>query len=95
MVYRMVYESEKNGQLRTHRGRRMILTVFMFIVFYTAVCTFWPQGKELLQMLLIPGDPEIILQAAEVFAAEISSGYTVLDAARNFFGTVWKHGFSG
>ena len=94
-MYQMVYESEKSGRLRTHRGRRMILTIFMFIVFYTAVCTCWPEGKELLQTLLIPGNPEITLQAAEVFAAEISSGYTLLDAARNFFGTVWENGFAG
>lgn len=94
-MYRMVYEAEKSGWLRTHRGRRMILTIVMFIVFYMAVCTFWPQGKKLLQTLLIPGNPETTLQAAEAFAAEISSGYTLLDAARNFFGTVWENGFAG
>ena len=95
MVYRIMYHSEKQETGRKHGGRRVLLTVMLFFVFCWAVCIWWPEGKMLLRTLLIPGEPEITIQAAEVFASELGSGYALSDAFRNFCNTVFENGYTG
>lgn len=88
----MEYISEKR---KSCVGRRAVLTVLFFICFLQLVHAFWPEGKDMLQMLLIPGDPETTLQAAEVFAQEMECGYSLMDAAKNFCISVLHHGNTG
>lgn len=94
-MYRMIYESGNSGHVQNGRGRCVILTAVLFIMFCMAVCIYWPEGKALLQTLLIPGDPETTLQAAEVFAAEVGSGYALSDAVRNFCCALFENGYPG
>ena len=94
-MYRIMYDSKNSIHSQKGRGRLAILTVVIFFIFCTAVCICWPDGKILLQTLLIPGDPETTLQAAEAFAAEVASGYTFSDAVNNFYSTVVRNGYSG
>ena len=92
-MYRIEYGSKSGGQ--AGRIRPLILTGIFFLLFCVGVNAFWPEGRVLLRTLLIPGDPDTTLQAAEVFAAELGSGYAVVDAVRNFCSAVWKNGYSG
>ena len=69
MGYRVVYHNEKLERAREYSGRRLYLTVFFLCCFYWMVSFLWPEGKELLKILLIPGNPEATMEAAEVFAA--------------------------
>ena len=94
MAYRIIYESEKEHTQR-NGGRRVLLTVVFFLCFLWSVAKFWPEGRKLLQILLIPGDAETTLEAAEVFAQELGCGYSLKDAVRNFCSTVLQNGFSG
>lgn len=93
-MYRIVYHSETKGSDRKSNGRCFFLTIMLFCVFCWSVCTYWPEGKQLLQTLLIPGEPEITLKAAEVFASELSSGYTLSDALWNFCSVVFGNGYT-
>jgi hypothetical protein len=95
MVYRIVYHTEAQGSDRKSGGRRVFLTVMLFSVFCWIVCFCWPEGKQMLRILLIPGEPEVTIQAAEVFASELCSGYTLSDAVRNFCANVLENRYAG
>lgn len=92
--YHICYDEEpRTGG--TGRKRRWILTLFFLFCFFWVVSACWPEGREILKFLMIPGDPDQTLQAAEVFAQEIGSGFALGDAARNFCIAVLEHGYSG
>ena len=93
MAYRITYDSKKEREQTPCGIRRFFLTTLFFICFLWMVTSFWPEGKALMKLLLLPGDPDTTLQAAEVFAAELESGFPLTDAARNFCDAVLVHGF--
>lgn len=95
MSYRIVYDSSVEAKTQKNRLIRSFLTLGFFICFLWTVHFFWPEGQELLKMMLIPGDPDSTLQAAEVFAQELNSGFSLLDAAENFCVAVMEHGNPG
>ena len=92
--YHVIYGSESLCKRRWSSLRRFFFTTGFFICFLWLVCGFWPDGQLLLKQLLIPGDPEITLDAAEVFAQEIGSGFSLGDAIRNFCHVVLNRGYS-
>lgn len=95
VVYRIEYD-RKNEDRQPGRGyRRFLLAVCCFLLFLWLVFAFYPQGREVLRILLIPGDPDVTLHAAEVFAQELGNGFSVADAAKNFCSTVLNHGYLG
>lgn len=93
--YHIIYECEQRKQGKGSGFRRLILTGCFFLCFLCLVASCWPDGYDLLKQLLIPGDPDITLEAAEVFAQEVGSGFSFRDAARNFCLAVLNHGYSG
>ncbi len=60
----------------------LILTVFMG--FCAAVYILWPQGKEVLRELLIPGDPDTTIAALEAFAQQLRGGESIMGAVECF-----------
>lgn len=94
MDYRVIYGSECSCKRNVGSFRRFFLTTGFFFCFLWLVCCFWPDGRFLLKQLLIPGDPEVTLEAAEVFAQEVGSGFSLADAARNFCHVVLNRGYS-
>ena len=95
VAYQIIYESEKRQKMMGNPIRRILLTLVFFSVFLWSVSAFWPEGKSLLKMILIPGDPDRTLQAAEVFAQELGSGFSFKDAVVNFYTAVRSYGCSG
>ena len=95
MGYQIVYETEKSKDEKGCYFLHLILTPCFFGVFLWMVGYFWPDGRELLKRLTIPGEPEITLEAIEVFAQEVGSGISLMDAVRNFCLVVLNHGHSG
>ena len=93
-MYRIIYGSGTGAHEKNSGGRRILLTGLLFLFFCMAVYKFWPEGRMLLQTLLLPGTPETTLQAAEVFAAEMGSGYALQDAVRTFCAAVLGNGYS-
>lgn len=94
-MYRIMYGSKDDKHNQKGRGRAVIMTAVIFLIFCTAVCIWWPEGRFLLRTMLIPGDPETTLQAAEVFAAELASGYSFSDTVKNFCSLIVENGYSG
>jgi len=95
MSYHVVYGTEDSSVSGRMPGRRIVLTGFFLICFFWMVSAFWPEGKELLKIMLIPGDPDATLEAAEVFAGEMACGIPLHHAAENFCLTVLHHGYPG
>lgn len=81
-MYRILYDS---ADTQKKNGRCAVFTIILFFLFCGMVYTYWPEGRILLRTLLIPGDPDTTLHAAEVFAAELSCGGSISNAVRNFF----------
>lgn len=63
---------------------RLFMSVLFFLVFVLAVTFFWPEGKEVLQLMMIPGIPEETLGALDTFAAELDCGISITGAASDF-----------
>lgn len=95
MAYRVIYNTAMPETKRVHRGRRIWLTVFFLFCFCWLVSFFWPEGKNLIKILLIPGNPDSTLEAAEVFAGELACGSPLYIAAKNFCQTVFSNGYTG
>ena len=94
-MYQMIYGTGNSGKTQKGRGRLVIMTVVLFFVFCMAVYIYCPEEKMLLQTLLIPGNPEITIQAAEVFASELGGGYALSDALQKFCSTIFENGYTG
>lgn len=95
MSYQIIYGKGMESNNRSHRGKRLVLTVLFFGFFLWSVHHFWPEGRELLKTVLIPGNPDATLEAAQVFAQELGCGFSLADAAGNFFEAVRSHEYPG
>ena len=89
----MIYETETAKKSNGSIFRRLVLTAGFFLCFLWLVTTFWPDGQNLLKQILIPGNPEVTLEAAEVFAQEVRTGFPLADAVQNFCYAVMNHGY--
>ena len=84
----MNYEPESRAEGGNSMIFRTLMTVSFFVCFLWTVSQFWPEGRELLQLLLIPGDPDVTLEAAEVFAQDLGSGEHLTAAWHRFTSVV-------
>ncbi len=64
------------------RPRLGVLTCLCLALFLLLTWGFWPQGREALGRMLLPG--EDALAAAEVFAQALQCGMPLTDAAELF-----------
>lgn len=88
MSWRIEYDMKAETCQKDRCGKRFLLTMGFLVLFCLMVSFFWPEGQDMLRILLIPGDPEVTLEAAEVFARQLHQGFSVGEAARNFCMTV-------
>ena len=84
----MIYEPESRAEGGNSVIFRTLMTASFFVCFLWTVSWFWPEGRELLQLLLIPGDPDVTLEAAEVFAQDLGSGEHLAEAWYRFVSVV-------
>ena len=87
MSYRMIYEPGSRAEGGNSVIFRTLMTASFFVCFLWTVSRFWPEGRELLKLLLIPGDPDATLEAAEAFARDLGAGVN-LEAAFHRFASV-------
>ena len=84
----MIYEPKSRAEGGNSMIFRALMTASFFVCFLWAVSRFWPEGRELLKLLLIPGDPDVTLDAAEVFAQDLGSGKHLTEAWHRFTSVV-------
>lgn len=68
---------EAKGHLRAFAG-------LFFLLGFVLAWNFWPEGREVLQRLLIPGEPEVTLAATEELVAQLRSGTDTQEAVAAF-----------
>lgn len=95
MTYRIDYGQQQERPQKNHGIRKCILTSLFFLCFLHLVNVLWPEGRKMLRILLVPGDPDVTLHAVQVFASELEIGFSVTDAFRNLYITVLSHGSRG
>ena len=88
MSYRMIYEPGSRSQSGNSMIFRTLMTASFFVCFLWMVSRFWPEGRELLKILLIPGDPDATLEAAAAFAQDLGSGEQLTIAWHRFVSVV-------
>lgn len=88
VAYRIVYEPVKSRTEQGRSVRRPVLTALCFALFLILVNNCWPQGNALLRELLIPGEPEVTLEALEVLADSIRTGDPLAEAVGAFCAAV-------
>lgn len=82
-------EEEKRG------GYRLFLWTGFFVLFLALTVRFWPQGREVLRELLIPGDPAVTTAALENLAVELRSGEELYTALEGFCREIVANGAKG
>jgi len=86
MAYRIVYET---GTARVQENRRnsariWVLTAVFLVLFGVLTVKFWPEGREALVEILLPGDPEVTWHALETMVMQLREGEAVGDAVMAF-----------
>ena len=84
MPYRIDYSPSPDTCRNKGGISGILLTCAFFSVFLALVSLFWPEGREVLQILLIPGDPEVTIEAVQTFASELDCGIDMFSAASEF-----------
>lgn len=95
MGYRISYGMPENPGKKKRKGFPFLMTLICLLILFAMVSHFWPEGREMLRILLIPGDPDITLTAAEVFARELHDGISFSNAAAHFCTAILEYGYSG
>ena len=91
MGYQIIYSDEKNEKGKGRGFRILVMSAGFFLLFLTVVSYFWPDGMELMRNLLPMEDFDQTFRAAEVFSQELASGFSIKDAAGNFWDTITEY----
>lgn len=92
MAYHIDYFSSDKDNPPDEKYCSILMVISFFAIFCWIVSAYWPSGYDYLQMLLIPGDPETTLEAAEAFATELGNGKKLTEAVHHFCNVILSHG---
>lgn len=94
MGYRIVYDRNPKYDDRTtfHWGKFQTAAAGFLAVFFLLTGTFWPEGKAMLQRILIPGDAEVTIAAFSSMVEQIQAGEPIGDAVTAFCGEIIENG---
>ncbi len=86
MSYRIVYGSDKNPvKIKQGGGSRIrMLTALCFLLFCLMVSAVWPQGKSILQEMLLPGEMSASEIAFCVMMDDLRVGESLKDSVTVF-----------
>ena len=94
MSYRIEYgtavpQKFQKTQRKSHlRG----LTALCVLLFALAVGKCWPEGRQVLEQYLLPGEPSVTEQAFSNMIAELTQGERLEDALVVFCQQILDHG---
>lgn len=85
MGYRVEYQTvRKVRRMEQKKSGQAALTAVFFVVFLIITTLLWPEGREVLREILLPGDPAVTVAALETLAEELQTGVQLGDALENF-----------
>jgi len=85
MGYRVEYGPVKKvrGLEKRVSGVSSLIAVCL-LLFFILVGSFWPEGKEILQKLIFPGDPVVTAAALDNLTESLRSGEALSDSMAAF-----------
>ena len=84
MGYKIVYGQEENLSPARREGRIRILTTAFFLVFCLLTGALWPEGREALQRVFVPGAPTATEAAFQNLVTDLRLGEPLADALTVF-----------
>lgn len=86
MGYRIEYgpEYRRFRKESPAKGKILPLTAAFLVLFLALTAKFWPEGKETLENILLPGDPQVTKQAFSQMAQDLKEGEAIGDAVITF-----------
>ena len=93
MGYRIDYSCPTIRQNTTYHAKGAVLpmTAVFLAMFILLVHFFWPQGRQVLRELIIPGDADTTVHAVTTFVAELRYGNSFSGAAEVFCREILNH----
>ena len=88
LSYHIQYGEREKNRSESCFLFRFFMTGIFFVLFLVTVSVFWPEGREVLRLLLIP---DKTLDAAETFVSELDCGFSLKTAASDFFQKLAGH----
>lgn len=86
MGYRIEYgqPSDKKYPMPSRCSRLPWMVCGALLLFSLLTNLYWPEGREALRNLLIPGDPDVTTEAFAVMIEEVRTGEDFGDAVTSF-----------
>lgn len=84
MSYRIEYQATKKVRGLEKRTAVLPALAGCLVLSLLLVSAFWPRGREMMERLLIPGDPAVTAAALEELSEDLQSGESIQDALDAF-----------
>ncbi len=84
MSYQVVYPGGQEKQPKKKPTSFVLMLCGCILAFVLLTARFWPEGAQVMQQLLLPGDAAVTAAALEDFAAELQAGEQLSGALENF-----------
>lgn len=84
MSYQVVYPGNQEKQPKKKPAPFALMLCGCILAFVLLTVCFWPEGAQMMQKLLLPGDAAVTAAALEDFAAELQAGEQLSGALENF-----------
>lgn len=97
MAYSIDYSTSGAEKVEIPPERRFLWgwTALFSALLLVLLWNFWPEGREVIRNLLIPGDPEVTSQAAAGLIADLQNGSAPRDALTAFCREILQGGAVG
>lgn len=95
MSYQVVYPGNQEKQPKKKPVPFALMLCGWLLAFVILTVCFWPEGTQVMQKLLLPGDAAVTAAALEGFAAELKEGEQLSGALENFCRSILENGELG
>ncbi len=95
MSYQVVYPGNPEKRPKKKPVPFSLMLCGWLLAFVVLTVRFWPEGAQVMQKLLLPGDAAVTVAALEDFAAELQAGEQLSGALENFCRSILENGEIG
>ena len=94
MSYRIEYGTAMPAKFQQKKRKSYVraLTALCILFFSLGVGKIWPDGRQVLQKFLLPGEPSVTEQAFSTMVSDLTDGVSLEDAMVVFCQQILEHG---
>lgn len=90
MAYQVDYTNGEGKTTEAPKKHPFRAVLICFLLFLILVQLFWPNGRDAIQKLLLPGATETVWAAVDGFADQVRTGEPVGEALQSFCRSVFE-----